>query len=67
METGFNQKDLEMLWCASEEQLFQFGENNKTDPRFKQQDWAILLKRIEINLAELSARTPKDFRMIKAS
>lgn len=55
-----NQRDLEMMWVACEEQAFQFSENKSTDPRYKAGDWADLLRKIEEGLGELGAGIPKN-------
>ncbi len=48
-----------MLWCSTEEQLHQFSEEGKRDPRYKPEDWVRLLKKIEDGLEELGAGIPK--------
>ena len=54
-----NQKQIEMLWCAAEQQLHEFGEGKATDPRYKVNDWINLLATLEQGLEELNAGIPK--------
>lgn len=59
---NLNPQDIQMLWCAVEEQLFKFSEGATVDPRFNIRDWRILFEKIE---ARLENRRPKPFERLR--